>query len=78
MQLSKLREQLLLQHASLRELVSEVAAQNARSQDETGDEQLRRTLGKLSAALSEHNRFEETSLRGIIVKLDAWGHSANR
>ena len=73
MQLSQLREQLLLQHASLRELVSEVAAQNARSQDEAGDEQLRRTLGKLSAALSEHNRFEETSLRGIIVKLDVWG-----
>ncbi len=73
MQLSKLREQLLQQHANLRELVGEVAAQNERSQDDSGDEQLRRSLGKLTAALSEHNRFEEASLRGLIVKLDAWG-----
>ena len=73
MQLSKLREQLLQQHTALRDLITEVGTQNQRSQDEAGDDELRRTLGKLTVALSEHNRFEESSLRGVIAKLDAWG-----
>ena len=73
MQLSKLREQLLQQHAALRELIAEVGAQNQRSQDQAGDDELRRALGKLTVALGEHNRFEESSLRGVIAKLDAWG-----
>ena len=72
MQLTPLREQLLQQHATLRGLVTEVLAETDRGPD-SSDESLRTALGKLTAALGEHNRFEEASLRGVVAQLDAWG-----
>ncbi len=71
MQLNQLREELLLQHAALRELIAQVAALNQPGQ--TGADTRNALLAKLATALSEHNQFEETALRGVIVKLDAWG-----
>ena len=73
MQLTKLRDLLLQQHAALRELIAQITAQSDHSTDPARDEELRKLIGKLTVALGKHNRFEESSLRGVIVHLDAWG-----
>jgi len=73
MQLTKLRNLLLQQHAALRELIAQVTAQCDHLSDPASDLELRTLIGKLTVALGEHNRFEEASLRGIIAHLDAWG-----
>jgi DUF438 domain-containing protein len=67
---SQIRAELLGQHAGLRVLMQEAREAIARGSPR---DDLRDCVQRLATALRAHNRREETLLREIIRKVDAWG-----
>lgn len=75
MTLSEIRDELLGQHHTIREIVEAVraAADGAQRGQAGARDQLRDQLFRLQGALMAHNAREEQLLRGVIRKVDAWG-----
>lgn len=74
MELKKIRAELLEQHADLRRRVADARPLMDRWRREAvAPDELRDSLTALGAAIETHNAREETLLRGIIGKVDAWG-----
>lgn len=68
---SEIRAQLLGQHTLLRQLATDVRA--AISPSARPDQDLRRAIDALSAALLRHNRDEQRLLGEALPVADAWG-----
>ena len=76
---TELRNELLAQHARLRELATVVRA--AAEQPDLGPPQmgeLRTLIARLGTELLTHNIFEEQSLHAVLRDLDAWGPQRER
>src|SRR5262245_37509968 len=75
MTLTAIRDELMGQHARLREVAAatRAAAERARAGEAGAREELGRHLGQLAEALEAHNLREEVLLGAIIRDLDAWG-----
>ncbi len=71
---SAARETLLAQHARLRVLFGEALAL-ARGREVTGEggAALEELLPRISRAFAEHNRYEESVLRPVLLARDGWG-----
>jgi hypothetical protein len=74
MSLSEIREELLREHAELREQVQEVRSVMDRwSNGEASLSLVRSHLAVLANALRAHNIREETALGSLVRTIDAWG-----
>lgn len=71
---SAAREALLEQHARLRVLFGEALAL-ARQREATGrgGAALEELMARISRAFAEHNRYEESVLRPVLLARDGWG-----
>lgn len=75
MTLTEIRQELMQQHAGLRELAAatRAAAEQARGGSPAARDLLRTNVAMLDEALHAHNQREEELLGSIIRTIDAWG-----
>jgi hypothetical protein len=74
MSLSEIRDELLREHADLREQIEEVrAAMDRWTHGSASHSHVRSQLAVLANSLRAHNTSEEKALGGIVRAVDAWG-----
>jgi hypothetical protein len=74
MNAAEIRDELLSQHANLRQIIDELHRSAGVGVPVAGtDGEVAAHVVRLARALREHNRREETLLRGVLGSVDAWG-----
>jgi hypothetical protein len=74
MNAAEIRDELLSQHANLRQIIDEVHRSAGVGSAGAGtDVEVAAHVVRLARMLREHNRREEALLRGVLGSVDAWG-----